>query len=363
MSDTCTISFLIGNGFDIAILKSLDKSFTTTYGEFYDYLAYFLTNKENDIYKAIDKKKKQFSNNENETWKDYELLLKEVVSTKLIELEQCTDITMQKKVYSSFLKDWKEIQYTFASFLNHVITPQTLMDVTDMDGKTTLQKFLGDLPIEEYKNIEFPQKTNNHIKIDYHIFNFNYSTLADNYFYWLFDYHPFNVSNNNSHFYPNPSNISGGKTSTNSDTNYFIRSSINFHHPHGQLSIPESILFGMSYNEKTYYSDNSNFKGELSQKLDKAYWSMHTDKVKPFMQKTDLFVIFGHSIGESDQCWWEEIIDQLKQGSELIIYDYEGKGLKKKILHYCKDDENLISDRIFVIDFDETKHLKYSFKF
>ena len=57
MSGKVNISFLIGNGFDIGMLKALGYEHSTTYSEFYNYLTYYLINKQNFIYKEIENRK------------------------------------------------------------------------------------------------------------------------------------------------------------------------------------------------------------------------------------------------------------------------------------------------------------------
>ncbi|WP_180676342.1 AbiH family protein [Leuconostoc citreum] len=357
------VSLLIGNGFDIAILESLKLKYTTTYKEFYDYLTYFLVNKNNSIYMAINEKKALET---DDNWMDYELLLSELVKQKIEALERISNFQNKKKQYEVFLEDWKEIQYMFADFLNHVITPDILKQVTQLSGKGTLKRLLGDLTANQYKNIAFPSKTTHHIEMNFHIFNFNYSSLVDNYFYWLFDYHPYNVSTNNFHFAPNPQSFPNLKSKYDQNTTFYMRSSMNIYHPHGRLSIPESILFGTTNDIPAYIKEKNNFNNELLQKLDKAYWARLDEKMQPILEKSDLFVIFGQSVGESDEWWWRQVIHRLAEGSELLIYDFEKNSLKEKFLSYCEGSKEIkkeIEDRIYVIDFDNSKKLKYTFTF
>lgn len=86
-----TVSFIIGNGFDIGVLYALEKEFLTSYKEFYDYLSYFLKSKNNSIYEAI-----RFLDNDS-LWVDYELLLEKLVENKKLEIEKETDRQEQKR--------------------------------------------------------------------------------------------------------------------------------------------------------------------------------------------------------------------------------------------------------------------------
>lgn len=361
--DSLTVMFLIGNGFDMGVLDALDKEYKTTYKEFYDYLSYFLINKDNCIYKKIVEK----NTHENDKWLDYELLLSEIVKDKREEIAAEINSQNKEKIYNKFLEEWKEIQYKFADFLNYVVTPETLKEVSELDGKSTLEKFIGDLSEKECQNIIFPKYTGHHIEINYKIFNFNYSTLADNYFYWLFDHHPFSSSGNNAHFYPNPQDYSGCKGEK--DTSFFLKANIEFYHPHGHISIPESILFGMSINKEKYSSSKlsgwTNYPEELSKKLDKSYWVNVSQKVRPTIEETDLYIIYGCSIGESDKWWWEEIINNLVlNNKEVIIYEYGNQELKDKFLSYCcEENREEVAKKVFVVNFDDENLLDYAFNF
>lgn len=76
---THTVTFIIGNGFDINILSKLQKSYSTTYKEFFNYLTFFLKDKENNsIYLKIIEDKK----GDDYIWSDYEELLEELVNKK-----------------------------------------------------------------------------------------------------------------------------------------------------------------------------------------------------------------------------------------------------------------------------------------
>lgn len=359
-----TVSFIIGNGFDIGVLCALEKEFLTSYKEFYAYLSYFLKTQNNSIYEAI-----RFLDNDS-LWVDYELLLENLVENKKLEIEKETDRQEQKKIYDTFIDDWKEIQYKFADFLNYVITPDTLKRVSALKGTKTLGSFLGDLQKEDWEKIAFKDYPRYQSEIEYKIFNFNYSTLADNYFFHLFDRHPYNVSNNNTDFYPNPRGFKGEGYIQKYDKKS-LRTTIKFYHPHGQLSIPESILFGIGYNRKTYQTSTSstsnfheNFGEKLTKKLDKLYWSeLGAEKDLEIIQ-TDLFIIYGHSIGESDKWWWQKILQALARGdAELIIYDYDSQHLKNQIIEYFPDLKESVENKIFVINFDDNTPLNYAFNF
>lgn len=164
--NTHTVTFIIGNGFDINILSKLQKSYSTTYKEFFNYLTYFLKDKENNsIYLKIIEDKK----GDDYIWSDYEELLEELVNEKKEEIKKEVDKRKQDLIYEKFMKDWEEIQYKFADFLNFVIKPETLMRVSNMDGVKAFEKCIGDLCEEEWSCLKFRNLPKHHDYIKYNI--------------------------------------------------------------------------------------------------------------------------------------------------------------------------------------------------
>lgn len=255
------------------------------------------------------------------------------------------------------------------------------MEVTNLDGLSNLEKCVGDLTEEDFNKLKFKNLPNHKNLIQFNILNFNYSTLADNYFFYLRDPHPYNGSNNNSYFYTNPKGYnSGDKT----DKKY-LRSEHKLYHPHGQLSIPSSILFGMSYGKIQYKSSAQssskyykNFEVDVVKKMDKLYWCDAKNEITDEINSTQLFIIFGHSIGKSDEWWWKKIIEVLANGSsELIIYEYHPEGvdnkeiseLKNRFLSFADESfdetqKQIIENNIYVIHFDDEENpLDLTFNF
>ena len=85
------------------------------------------------------------------------------------------------------------------------------------------------------------------------------------------------------------------------------------------------------------------------------------------MEEADLFVVFGHSIGESDRYWWNEIYKRLEQGTaNLIIYNYtryDDEDSKNNVKNNFISSAGVsleeidieVLKRIFVINFDSEK--------
>ena len=87
------------------------------------------------------------------------------------------------------------------------------------------------------------------------------------------------------------------------------------HHPHGVQSIPRSLLFGIDG------TDQDASRGS-THKFEKTFWAQTPRRYRKMIEETELFIIFGSSIGETDRWWWRHIIHRVHQGAELIIYKY-----------------------------------------
>ncbi|KST95929.1 hypothetical protein LKF67_0106 [Lactococcus lactis subsp. lactis] len=364
-TDLKTISFLVGNGFDVAILEALGSKHTTTYGEFYDYINWNKS-KDNEICKDI---------NENiENWCDFEAAL-----TKKIEevIQKLKTLSVEKGdiLYKKTLSDWAEIQLLFSDFLNEVIPASILKKSGNMRGIDCKTKFLGDLSPDDFKNLKFD--IYHHDKVQYNIVNFNYTSLLDNYLTADDDPHPYVHSINNMDFHwPDGSSM----------TQYSVKSKTRVFHPHGTLSIPSSIKFGNSENVMKYSAsevmrNTSLYRPEmLRKKLNKAYWYQNNPEMQKYVEQTDLFVIYGLAIGPSDKWWWNMVARLVVENNkEVIVYCYDKKKLKEKLNEYVinfiensctlEDGINIeevkkdCEERILTVNFDKNKKLRYGFCF
>ncbi len=128
-------------------------------------------------------------------------------------------------------------------------------------------------------------------------------------------------------------------------------------HPHGYQYIPRSILFGIDKEE--YDKGASELK-----RLVKSYWAQYEIKYRSYLEETELFIIYGMSLGAMDAWWLDGIYEALlNRETELIIYKYGNVGsaeVKELFLNSCirhKDDtesnRNLVSSRIHVVEFLE----------
>lgn len=357
---THNVVFLIGNGFDIQILKSNKINPTTSYQDFYSYLKLYHPNSENIL---IDKIKEDKKNNKQD-WADFENTIGELLKEPLIDLDQLK-------------RDLLELQYYFSDFLNLIMTPQLLKDVDDGAQKNfkkkdfggnkspslnTLQMFLGDLDEEDFKKIKFKSNVKHHDFFKFNFFNFNYTSLFDSYIYLdknSFDPHKYKTSKNNFHFDTNPNRFKPAHQKDNCEN--YCQVDYEIFHPHGTQYVPRSMLFGI---DETMTNDNK------VRYFIKPYWARNELKYSKYLNEANLFVIFGMSIGKSDKSWWKKIAKNVLEGdAELIIYNYSediSNDVKKtkieefleitdyKIADYLEDAEK----KIFVVNFNEKTHRK-----
>ncbi len=346
------IMVFIGNGFDISILKKYrEDGLVSSYGKFYDFLCYKDFDKKNLLYRKMEEDKK----NNKENWSDFECSLGELLQ------ENISANTLEKAL--------KEMQGMFLLFLNEIVTPEVLLklnnDIEENEwGKNALERFLGDLSRDDYERMSFPQKTAHYHMYNYLFVNFNYTSLFDNYIYldkYQFEPHPHETVDTNFEFYPNPNGFNIYGMNERTIWSSFIMTDII--HPHGYQNIPRSLLFGIENNE---YTSN-----RVLNRFNKSYWAQDNPKYKSYFNDVELFIIYGTSIGETDNWWWENIFDSLlNKNSELIIYFYNDRNIKKDDVKsifinvcnirnaYTEEDINKVKEKIYIVFYDETSNHK-----
>lgn len=346
------IMVFIGNGFDISILKKYrEDGLVSSYGKFYDFLCYKDFDKKNLLYRKMEEDKK----NNKENWSDFECSLGELLQ------ENISANTLEKAL--------KEMQGMFLLFLNEIVTPEVLLklnnDIEENEwGKNALERFLGDLSRDDYERMSFPQKTAHYHMYNYLFVNFNYTSLFDNYIYldkYQFEPHPHETVDTNFEFYPNPNGFNIYGMNERTIWSSFIMTDII--HPHGYQNISRSLLFGIENNE---YTSN-----RVLNRFNKSYWAQDNPKYKSYFNDVELFIIYGTSIGETDNWWWENIFDSLlNKNSELIIYFYNDRNIKKDDVKsifinvcnirnaYTEEDINKVKEKIYIVFYDETSNHK-----
>lgn len=338
------IMIIVGNGFDTSVLNKYGDNITTSYDNFYRYFKYHYPNEDDNIFIEQMEKLKQ-ENKAN--WSDFEAILS-------IKLQQTDNLNTNK-----LSSDLSKLQLAFSKFLNEVVNDEIIKKLSEdtlkvPEGKKSLayysiSEFLGDLSKEDYQNNKFQSFVDNHDCLEMVFFNFNYTALLDNYVYLdknTFDPVEFRTSGNNFIFNSNPKKYNGHKGYNDP----YCRLHTSLFHPHGFQDVPKSILFGTELEENEQINDTI-------KPFIKSYWAQCELNYSNFFDNTELFIIYGCSIGESDKWWWKKIYDRiLSGGAELIIYNYGSEERNVVIDKFIKssgksiEESESVRNNIYVIN-------------
>lgn len=348
------VMVFIGNGFDISVLKKYGKGITTSYESFYCFFKYkYPDNTNNLLIQQMLKAKSEGKNN----WSDFEAILYRTLSV-------LPDTSKEQIVKLN--ADLSEIQQAFSRFLSDVIDNDIISSISKANdivkeschencAKMTLEcSYLKDLSKEQYEIMRFHNNFDNHEILKYIFINFNYTSLLDNYLYLnkeMFDPEPFYTSNNNIVLNLNPN-----RYKHDGFNDPFIHLlPIDIFHPHGIQNVPKSLLFGIE--NKNYCKQN-----DYRRIFVKSFWAQCQAKYHYRFNATELFIIYGCSIGKSDSWWWNRIFDRLinENPAELIIYNFGNENeddIKDKFIEnccleeYCFEKVNKAKENIFIINF------------
>lgn len=311
------IMALFGNGVDIQLMEYLGSPYRTSYQNFYNYLCYKNFDKDNMIFQKIteDKKKNEEEYNSKPNWSDFENCLIEIFNENNNICE------------ARLINDFKKFQVEFSNFLNEIITPNMLAQLGKDSSERSLalssfEKFLADLDTSNFRKLSFPSKVNHYKLFNWEILNFNYTSMLDNILVLdkeQFDPHPWTHADRQISFAVNPNNFTNEHCSWNSSTCFSSYLMTNITHPHGYQNVPKSMLFGFDNENQITIVDNRN----KAKNFLKPYWAQNDKKYKSYFNDTDLFILYGLSLGKSDFWWWNNILNSLLEtDSELIIYNY-----------------------------------------
>ena len=379
------IMALFGNGVDIQLMEYLGSPYRTSYQNFYNYLCYKNFDKDNMIFKKMteDKKDNEKDPNIKKNWSDFE--------NSLIEIFNQPSWLDEEKLAN----DFTQFQIEFSNFLNEIIIPNMLArlgnDSTEKGiALNSFTRFLGDLDTKNFNKLAFPRKTKHYSLFNWEILNFNYTSMLDNILLLdkgQFDPHPHKFADRQIQFYPNPQDIENkleeffdcktgewiegyvANPHLNKDTNYSSYLMTNITHPHGYQNVPKSMLFGFDNKEQI---TNEN-KRPLAKNFLKPYWAQNDKKYKSYFNNTDLFILYGLSLGDSDFWWWNNILNSLLgTDSELIIYNYNSNSESdidtiNRFINVAKkeqltdEDIEKLHKKIAVVQYDSKSKL-YAFK-
>lgn len=379
------ICLLVGNGFDIRILKNLvDNSALTTYQNFLKYEEIY--NHKNYISNSIFNLMKQERKNGNKDWSDIELAIHK-------KFKECRE----RESVTTLFKDVRSIRLDFARFLSSIISYRDLMNIYEKSSPIdvkydesisyrTFSRFSWDID----KFLQFNMYTDHYQIMNWNIINFNYTSILENYLQLPFDPHPYKYADRNFR-YELP--IKGNPNNPTRYSDYLVT---NYYHPHGSINIPSKILLGLDIeNYEEMYVNNMTLE---EKSLIKPIIAQDKLKYSRMLNESLLFILFGVSIGSEDRWWWRSIIDQLRtprlmtnfeiNGSEafskldknycpeLIIYMFcdgvenmsvidkekQREIVKNKLLMYSpksmtEEEKEKLKDQIFIVLFDDNTFL------
>jgi len=343
------ISVVLGNGFDLGILSAIGKSTNelTTYHNYFQWL----TNRHFDPANIVYKKMQELKAEGYEDWAALETLIENIL------LESAADEAVISQI--------DVIRQQFTLFINEMVTANDLLKVSQLSeanrlGKNTFGTFNGDLA-NEGRRLKFFNDIRklNHNCYNWVFLNLNYTAIAENYFHFVHDPHPYQKSTNNFIIIPRPK--------TNKKWRPYTELSFEFHHPHGRQDVYQSLLLGTS---------SINLNSADSWRYEKHYVGRLDERYGKFVDETDLFIIFGCSLSRADKFWWQKIICQMleKETSEAVLYAFDRYESEEDIIQnfitdnipdtsptLCDDDLVKLRERFLVKKFDNEHPLKYGF--
>lgn len=305
LSQQHNIMVLVGNGFDIQVLHDYHRPVDSRYEPFYHYLRMHGFNPNNLLLKHMQEELGKNRKN----WSD-------------IEAAVAAAVDGGHQTPARIFTDLRPIQAKFAEFLQEVV-PSTLLSKLGEDAVsyewsiTSLSEFLRDITNKsEFQAMRFPESVGHHDLLNFLFVNFNYTTLLDNYVYLdqvQFNPRKHRTVDTNFSFRNDPRGHLSANNATDAGQSGYVLTDVV--HPHGILSTPRSLLFGIDAAD-----DYDRAKDPYNQ-LKKPFWAQSNVRYRGHFAQTELFVIFGCSLGDSDGWWWRNIAKAIKEReSELIIY-------------------------------------------
>ncbi|MFS0935475.1 AbiH family protein [Enterococcus casseliflavus] len=319
------ITFLLGNGFDIQC------GLKTSYINFYEYILRkkyslelsqemdekFVSKIDNMIYSEIYKSKDSI-----ETWADLEFQLG-AYTKRLKEKSQDTNLA------ESFLDDFETLREDLNEYLKGIQIQDNVEISEDFSEIlfTTMDKFFYGVLEQEHDEIKSMLSENTNSHFNYRFISFNYTNSLQLVFQ--------NCSKNEKR----------NKLSNSNFSQIFNRAIINVHGV-----IDRFLTLGL--NDESQLASDFFEREDLNDLLkpdslanSREYRRRDAESV---IEKSDIIVIFGMSIGSTDKHWWERIAEILLKNSnkKLIIHLYDTEpsyvsGRKVRLRRKKKEDEFL----------------------
>lgn len=301
------ITYLIGNGFDIS------AGLNTRYSDFYKYMISKYESGEcskNDILENIK--------NNSDLWSNLELGLGEYTQEIADDIGKLEKFFDEKFQIDTMLMKYLRIE----------------QERIDWENNNSIQKVRNDFSkyIYNFYNLFAPVERDEILKI---------------------------CSNSNSVYKV----ISFNYTNVIKKCIDLISNKIELLYLHGSLEKNNAIL-GVNDSEqiKNDFFKNSDEMLICMNKLEinNDIGEYTISKAKSILKNSNIICIYGMSIGDTDKYWWQEIINNLKEGltEMVIIFSYipdlninnrvkhrrAKKDIQNQLLRYCSDDEQLVDE-------------------
>lgn len=308
------IMVLVGNGFDIQVTRRYESQFSPRYPAFY----YYLLSRDFDSSNLVVQQMAAAKEGDQENWSDVEAAIGSLITSQ-------GGGHPASAVYDAT----RAIQAAFSEYLELVAPPGLLARVgkDSAEGSLAVKSmadFIGDVAkgSQNFGSFTFPNETEHYDLFNYLFVNFNYTPLLDDYVFrdaQQFQPQAHKYADRNFQFWPNPTNHPDGHGNHETSWSSYVRSEVI--HPHGQQSIPRSLLFGIDAPDKFAAGMHPH------RQLMKPYWAMNRIEYGHLFSDTRLFIIFGCSLGKTDGWWWRRVYEALNSPTdaestptELIIY-------------------------------------------
>lgn len=345
LNDQINIMALVGNGFDIQILREYEQTTTTRYADFY----HFMKMKNVDDGNLIVGEMESALKKGRENWSD---------------IEECiASLEAAREPIAEIRRSLDEVREHFSEFLNMVVSTSLLAEVSsdaqsNRWGRASLSKFLKDIESrEDLERIPFGLKKANYDLYNFYFVNFNYTSLLDNYLYMdseQFDPVPYSTVDTNFTFEADPRGLALDKWDYASSS--YVEMQVA--HPHGYQDIPRSLLFG---------TNGDGDPRSPGAKLAKTYWARVEQRYAHLFDDTSLFIVFGCSLGKTDEWWWKNIADALLKDEKraLLLYWWNADSssklaeddVRRKFLKAAglkRAERDAISEQIVVISYADS---------
>nr|WP_246364255.1 AbiH family protein [Halobacillus locisalis] len=284
---------LVGNGFDI------QAGLHTRYADFYKYLKSKAKNdeqlKRNVIYLDID-------GNEDK-WSDFELALMGLT-------HECGDGLESRFTHTKLAQDKHEIQKYLAEYLNKV-NAEFDVDANSKEiigeFKRSISRLLNTLPIQRQEELTAKVPlTGNTNELQLNVIDFNYTSLFES----SYDLLGNSLLERIGYYGQNSQRDLPVKRNGYTKIHGNTVSNMNLGGHKSQIS--------ESFADSDYYFFFDKESLELSNGTNKY------KDASNYIRSSNLYIILGMSLGETDRAWWEKIAKAMgAENKALIIYEYD----------------------------------------